>query len=317
MDCIKYTPEHATEWNEFIRSSKNGTFLLDRNYMDYHSDRFEDCSVMFIEKERIFAVFPANINRDKGIVYSHQGLTYGGLIMGREINAARVLEAFSTLTNYYKEEYGAKEIIIKPTPRIYSNYPSEEQDYALFRMNAKLISRGISSTIVLNDRIPLERSRRNALKKAARYEMRVEHDSEEYEAFWAILNQVLTTRHDVTPVHTPAELKLLHDRFPDYIHLTIIRNEEGRIIAGVYYYICGQVIHTQYMSASDEARHCGALELLIESIISRHSNDCKYLDFGISTENGGRLLNEGLIYQKEGFGGRGVCYDAWELATQS
>ena len=71
------------------------------------------------------------------------------------------------------------------------------------------------------------------------------------------------------------------------------------------------------MSASDEARHCGALELLIESIISRHSNDCKYLDFGISTENGGRLLNEGLIYQKEGFGGRGVCYDAWELATQS
>ena len=118
MDCIKYTPEHATEWNEFIRSSKNGTFLLDRNYMDYHSDRFEDCSVMFIEKERIFAVFPANINRDKGIVYSHQGLTYGGLIMGREINTTRVLEAFSTLTNYYKEEYGAKGIIIKPTPYI-------------------------------------------------------------------------------------------------------------------------------------------------------------------------------------------------------
>jgi len=311
LELIKYTSDWARQWNEFIGSSKNGTFLLHRDYMDYHSDRFEDCSVVFWEKERIFAVFPANICRESKTVYSHQGLTYGGLIMGREINAVRVLEAFSMLKEHYKAEYGAERLIVKPTPYIYWNYPSEEMDYALFRMNARLISKGISSTIVLDDRIALERSRRNALKKSSRFALKIEQDTDKYDEFWGILNNVLTTRHDVIPVHSPAELKLLHDRFPNIIHLTTIRNEEGKMIAGVYYYLCGKVLHTQYMSACDEARHCGALELLIESIIARHIHDCKYLDFGISTEDGGQLLNEGLIYQKEGFGGRGVCYDAY------
>jgi hypothetical protein len=36
---------------------------------------------------------------------------------------------------------------------------------------------------------------------------------------------------------------------------------------------------------------------------------------GASNEEGGKVLNASLIYQKEGFGGRGVVYDTyeWEL----
>ena len=40
-------------------------------------------------------------------------------------------------------------------------------------------------------------------------------------------------------------------------------------------------------------------------------------DFGISTEQGGRYLNEGLIFQKEGFGARTVVYDTYELNIES
>ena len=35
-----YTPEQKTNWNVFIENAKNSTFLFNRDYMDYHSDRF-------------------------------------------------------------------------------------------------------------------------------------------------------------------------------------------------------------------------------------------------------------------------------------
>ena len=47
MDIRRYTPEKADEWNRFVAQSKNGTFLFDRRYMDYHADRFQDHSLMF------------------------------------------------------------------------------------------------------------------------------------------------------------------------------------------------------------------------------------------------------------------------------
>ena len=47
FEIIRYTPDKANEWNKFIAKSKNGTFLFDRNYMDYHSDRFHDYSLLF------------------------------------------------------------------------------------------------------------------------------------------------------------------------------------------------------------------------------------------------------------------------------
>jgi hypothetical protein len=36
-------------------------------------------------------------------------------------------------------------------------------------------------------------------------------------------------------------------------------------------------------------------------------------DFGISTENSGFFLNEGLLFQKESFGGRAIVYETYKL----
>ena len=60
FDIIRYTKDKADEWNEFVARSKNGTFLFNRNYMDYHSDRFADYSLMFYRKGRLYALMPAN-----------------------------------------------------------------------------------------------------------------------------------------------------------------------------------------------------------------------------------------------------------------
>ena len=56
----RYTPENHQTWNEFVKQSRQGTFLFDRNYMDYHQDRFHDHSLMIYYKDKLYALLPAN-----------------------------------------------------------------------------------------------------------------------------------------------------------------------------------------------------------------------------------------------------------------
>ena len=85
-----YTPDEAECWNELVAQSRNGTFLFDRRYMDYHSDRFADHSLLFSERGKTVALLPAN--RCGDTLHSHQGLTYGGLVMSQGVTTAKACE---------------------------------------------------------------------------------------------------------------------------------------------------------------------------------------------------------------------------------
>ena len=128
LEIIRYTTAQADEWNRFVAQSKNGTFLLDRRYMDYHADRFHDYSLMIFRRGKLYALLPGNITDDT--FYSHQGLTYGGLLMGDNVTAAEVLQLFKMLNDYLRG-LGVKKVIYKPTPWIYHRQPSEEDLYAI------------------------------------------------------------------------------------------------------------------------------------------------------------------------------------------
>ena len=124
MQIVRYTKEYKDAWDTFVDKSKNGTFLLKRNFMEYHSDRFRDCSFLFFEGNKLLALLPANINEDTYTLYSHQGLTYGGLLLSREIMACQVLQLFDELLAYLHENLQVEKLIYKPIPHIYHNYPS-------------------------------------------------------------------------------------------------------------------------------------------------------------------------------------------------
>lgn len=314
MQIVRYTTQDAEAWNAFIASSKNGTFLLDRHFMDYHSSRFCDASLLWKEKGKIIAVLPANYDEASRTLYSHQGLTYGGLIMSKKIAGKQVMDIFDTLIDYCKNELKAEHIIYKPIPYIYNKYVSEEDLYALFRHGARLASRGLSSCIDLQNRIPFTESRKSGLRKATDITIR---ETDEVESFWHILHEVLTTLHNTSPVHSPDEIRLLMNRFPQRVKLYGAYSPEGTLLAGSLVFDCDEVVHTQYMAASLEGKERGALDRLISTLITDTYRDRHYLDFGISTEQGGTILNEGLLFQKEGFGGRGVCYDSYELGVES
>ncbi len=134
----------------------------------------------------------------------------------------------------------------------------------------------------------------------------------ELQAFWDILAGILMDKHKKKPVHTVRELQLLQSRFPDKIKLHVVR-DGSEVVAGIMVYDMGHVVHAQYIASSEKGKKSGALDLLIHNLITEVYADRTYFDFGVSTENGGGYLNEGLIFQKEGFGARSVVYDTYEM----
>lgn len=311
MEIRRYRREDKELWNSFVNKARNATFLFDRNYMDYHADRFDDNSFMFYHKGKLKAVLPANVAGDT--LYSHQGLTYGGLLLDKKATVEDVLECFDSLNSWLREN-GISKVVYKALPWIYQQYPSEEDLYALtWKCKAQLISRNIASTIVIDNKLKFAESRKSGIRKALSLNIEV-GESNDVDGFWHVLEDNLGNRYNAKPVHTANEMKLLMSRFPNNIRLYVAKMN-GEIVGGTLIYVTPQVVHTQYISASVEGKKHGALDLLFDYIINKVYAYCRYFDFGKSTEQGGAYLNEPLIFQKEGFGGRGVCYDwyQWEL----
>ena len=196
IDVVSYFAEKYKEWDTFIDASKNGTLMLKRGYVEYHSDRFTDFSLMFYDEGKLVAAMPASLHGDE--VRSHGGLTYGGIISDRKMTTKKMRSVFDALTSYLKEN--VKKLIYKCIPSVYHTYPADEDLYVLFRKEAKPVRR---------------------------------------------------------------------DMF--------------------------------------------AFDFLGNELISNFFEDKIWFDFGISTGNGGMMLNEGLCQQMETFGGRSIVYDFYEL----
>ena len=311
FEIRRYTPDQADAWNLFVAQSKNGTFLFDRGYMDYHSDRFKDYSLMFYDKGELYALLPANAEGDT--LCSHRGLTYGGVVMTEQTTAARTQQLFRDLNDYLRHE-GFRKVVYKTVPHIFHRIPSEEDWYSLFSVcEARLIDRSLSSAIDLSQPPKWHRDRRYGVNKAFNYGVRI-GESDDWPGFWQVLASNLMQKYGAKPVHTLAEIELLHHRFPRHIRLfTAVK--DGQVLGGTVIYITQMVAHAQYISASPEGKQWRVLDALFDYLLHDVDWKVRYFDFGTSNEDDGRILVEPLIYQKEGFGGRGVCYDwyEWEL----
>lgn len=310
FDIRRYTPVDKTAWNTFVAQSKNGTFLFDRDYMDYHSDRFDDYSLMvYDDKGRLYAILPAN--RVGDVLYSHQGLSYGGLVMSERATTAAVCTLFDELNALLRCE-GICRVLYKPVPWIYHRLPSEEDLFAIFlRCGARLTMRDVSSTIIPSHPVKWKRDRRYAANKA-RTNGIVVKQSEDYAAFWDILTANLMERFQVRPVHTLSEIELLHSSFPENILLWTAEGGDGRLLGGSVLYINGGVVHSQYISASKEGKRQHAVDAIYDYLIHEAYADKQFIDLGTSNMPHSSDLHGSLIYQKEGFGGRAVCYDTYE-----
>jgi hypothetical protein len=306
MRVTRYQSEQQSLWDPFVAESRNGTFLFQRGYLEYHADRFEHFSLLIWKDEALVAVLPGSRHGEEW--RSHGGLTYGGFVAGRDFRAAVALEALEAVTAYLAGQ-GIKRLLFKPVPHIYHRMPAEEELYALFRCGARLVRRDLSSSLWLANRYGFSKGRKSSLSKARREGVEV-GPSDDWEAFMAMEAALLMEKHGVRPVHAAAEIRLLAGRFPANIRLATA-TRQGRLLAGMVTYTTDTVCHAQYIASTPEGRDCGAVDAVGDFVIRQAA--VPWFDFGISTTDQGRVLDAALASNKEGYGARATCYDHYQI----
>lgn len=304
----RYEPKYKGLWDDFVTSSKNGVFLFYRDYMEYHSDRFRDHSILFFEQGKLIAVMPANVH--DSLFVSHDGLTFGGIVSNSSMKISRMLEVFDSLVVYLRDQ-SLDQLIYKAMPHIYHTFPAEEDLYGLFCQHAQIIRRDVSSTIDMRLRMPFSNGRKGSIKKAKKYDL-VIRETGQFETFMAMEEYHLMTHYHLKPVHSAAEIKSLHRMFPNNIRLFGAYREEV-MVAGIMIYESTNVAHAQYIAANEEGKTIGALDEILDFLINERYATKRYVDFGISTEREGQYLNLGLVQNKESFGARTTVHDFYSL----
>lgn len=309
-----YEKQHYALWNNFISEAKNATFLFHRDFMEYHKDRFEDYSLLiFNEKQELVGVIAAH--KVNNAVFSHNGLTYGGLLLKPKAKLIQALGMFKALLQFLNEK-DIETLHIKEIPSFYCSDFSDELKYLLFLTNAKITRVDSLSTINLQKPYFITKTRRESVHRGKKNNLVIKEEIA-FELFWnEILIPNLNKKHQAQPVHTAYEIKLLQQRFPNNIrHFNVYHND--RIVAGTTIFINNNVVHPQYVSGNAQKNELGSLDFLYHYLITNVFKDKEFFDFGISNEEGGTKLNSGLLFWKESFGAKTVAQQFYEVATKN
>ncbi len=308
-----YSEDDAVVWNTFVGNSPNATFLFNRYFMEYHSDRFSDFSLMIFNSKKLVAILPAN--RVGDTVYSHQGLTYGGLVVTAKTKIDDVINILKELLNYLEKE-SVNYLQIKVLPSIYCKSPSEAIEYALFLAKAQLIRRESGSTIDLNSKFKYSTQKKYAISIASKKELSI-HENSDLDVFYdSVLIPNLENTFDAKPLHSLEEMQSLQKAFPNNIRNFFVYHEK-RMVAGAILFETDTLVHTQYISADKTKMELNALNFLFDYLIKDVFANKKYFDFGTSNMENGQKLNAGLSYWKESFGARTFVQNCYEVETSN
>lgn len=309
----KYTSADYLQWNDFINQAKNATFLFHRDFMEYHQDRFEDYSLIIENEKGWVAVLPANRVGDE--VFSHQGLTYGGLVFKDDLKLEKVILIFKSLSKQLYENRINK-LVLKEIPMIYCDFFSDEMKYILFLVEAKLIKRDTLAVIDLSKEIPIAKNRIEGVNRGIKNQLIIKEEND-FSVFWnTILIPNLMNKHNAKPVHTLEEIQFLKSKFPSNIRQFNVY-KENELIGGTTIFESKNVAHSQYISANSFKNEYGTLDYLHHYLITEIFRNKKYFDFGISNEEQGKKLNGGLSYWKESFGATTLTQDFYEVQTKN
>ncbi len=309
IEVSDYLPDQADAWNSFVARAKNATFLFDRRFMDYHSERFADNSLIFTDNGKVIALLPANLSG--ATLLSHGGLTYGGFITDARMSAVRMLDVFAACIGHLRHS-GIRTLVYKPVPHFYHTLPAEEDIYALHRFGASLIQVDASAAIPVARRPKFAKSKQNGVKSAKRAGL-VARESFHWEACWGLLCAVLAERHGTTPTHSLLGDHASCQRFSrsnPVCSQPILRSE---MVSGVVVFDCTRTVHVQYIASNQTGRDHGGVDLIVDHLLCDVFPDRDWLDFGISTEANSSVLNAGLANQKEMFGARTVVYQRYSV----
>ena len=303
-----YQPADKAAWDHIVAHARNGLFLFQRDYMEYHAHRFEDHSLIACMDGEPIALLPAHKRADR--LYSHEGLTFGGWITGAALSAVHMDAIFAQLKMFLKER-GITSLMYKSVPHIYHACPAEDDSYALVQQGAAVIRCDVAAVIDYRQPLPFSARRERGIRKARQAGITIQ-ESGDYEVYYAMLSALLKDKYNSVPTHSLDELLLLRARFPANIRL-FTASLSNVMLAGVVMYESAHVAHVQYIASSEEGRRHGALDALFAQLISDTYPTKRYFDFGTSHGGEHNRLNESLMHHKEEFGARAVAHYIWDM----
>jgi hypothetical protein len=283
--------------------------------MEYHSDRFDDFSILVLDKkQKIKAILPAN--KIGNTLYSHQGLTYGGLVLQQKTKLQDVVEMLKMVLQFLQDQH-IFSVQLKQLPSIYCDFPSDEMEQLCFLLKAKLIRREALSVIDFSRKIEISRVRKRGIERGQKMELDIKEVSD-FEEFWSkMLVPNLQERYHAKPVHSLSEITHLKSKFPENIRQFNVYFE-NEIIGGVTLFVTKNVLHPQYISGNKKFNtKYGGLDFLYHYVMTNLATTQRYFNFGSSSENNGLQINTSLHYWKESFGGRTVVQNYYEIETQN
>ncbi|WP_233557590.1 MULTISPECIES: GNAT family N-acetyltransferase [Aquimarina] len=303
----KYQKEDYSLWNDFIDNSKNGTFLFNRDFMEYHSDRFLDFSLLVFNNSTLIAVFPANIKNEA--VYSHQGLTYGGIILKKSIGGEKVRNILSEIIKFL-DSYKVRNLFVKTIPIFYNKKPTNEFTFFLSEHGGKIYRRDLNLAIDYSLPSSIHKSKLKHYEKRKDIGFEIQ-EVNDFSGFWnSVLIPRLKEKHNVKPVHTLQEIDLLKKRFPESIKQFVISLDK-EVLAGITIFKSEGVVKSQYGAVTNKGEQYRALDFLFISLINKYRKEgFRFFDMGTVTEN-----NFGLLKQKEELGCEIYTQDFYELVV--
>lgn len=310
MKLVKYGNKYRDAWENFVDQSFNGTFMHKRAFLEYHGDKFQDCSLLIYKNDRLCAVFPAACVNDK--IISHPGLTVAGLIYNSTVRGHDILEILIAIKEYF--DYATIEY--KNTPVEFHRHAVQDDIWALYNLNATKKSCELSS--VLNPLMtnyeywPERKKELSSLKNNISLSAMNLQDSDLVNEFWNSIVIPNLQKHNTTPIHSADDITYLYNHFPVFVKGLLARHSSGKMLGGLIVFRFNKCYHVQYSVTNSKGRALHAMSLLHHYMIEHLPTDIHYYNFGKSTENGGRHLNVPLYYYKNGFGGGSLLYETYE-----
>ncbi|WP_119789697.1 FemAB family protein [Flavobacterium anhuiense] len=295
----KYSQDDYSIWNDFVAQSKNATFLFHRDFMEYHKDRFDDFSLLVFEDEKLRAILPAN--KKENAIYSHQGLTYGGLVYLPKLKAEKVESILDEILLFLKENQ-VNTFYYKPVPNFYFSEGNATMDFFLLKRGAILERKEMNLAVNLQAPLKISKSKMKHFRRIENLDLDI-FEEENFDPFLGkILEPRLAEKFNVKPVHSKEEMAFLKSKFPKNIRqYSAYRNDE--IIAGITIFETKNVVKSQYGATSKVGEEFRALDFLFINLIHKYKRKGKhFFDMGIVGEENELGYNQGLLAQKEELG---------------
>jgi hypothetical protein len=301
----KYTSLLEQDWDDFVlKQASNGTVFHTRNFLNYHTEGlFHDQSIIIYFNELLIAVFPCCKVKDG--YFSHSGSTYGGLVIAKKFEKiSRLKELVAIIRDYYSYNVG-----MRFHESIFSEYPIDPAVYLFNQFLELRIETGVYKDLEPTDLIASfsSQSQRAALRKFLKKEYKIGtfHNRDDYRGFYEILKDNLT-KHKTIPTHSLAEILDLKDRLGESQMLALVKYK-GEILAGSWVIKANRrAWHTFYIATNYKINYEPASTSAVLHYVMRKAKDegVKFLNFGICTEDSGKVINIGLATFKESLGGK-------------